>query len=113
MTVEVRGIPVNYISLGEGPETVLILQGWGTNASLYKDLAAHLGQTMRVFVPELPGFGATPEPPEETPTPKAEAVPLPISTWSTVSTNLYLAFAGLTHIQWSCISSRSSSSLQF
>ena len=64
MTVEVRGIPVNYISLGEGPETVLILQGWGTNLGLYKDLAAHLAGHMRVVLPELPGFGETPEPPE-------------------------------------------------
>ena len=64
MVVEVRGIPVNYISYGEGPETAVILQGWGTTAALYKDLAAHLGQRMRVYVPELPGFGATPEPPE-------------------------------------------------
>jgi len=64
MVVEVRGIPVNYISFGEGPETAVILQGWGTNAALYRDLAAHLGQRMRVYVPELPGFGETPEPPE-------------------------------------------------
>ena len=64
MIVEVRGIPVNYISCGEGPETAVILQGWGTNASLYKDLAAHLGQRMHVYLPELPGFGETPEPPE-------------------------------------------------
>ena len=63
MTVEVRGIPVNYISLGEGPETVLILQGWGTNAGLYQGLAAHLAGRMRVILPELPGFGETPEPP--------------------------------------------------
>ena len=64
MVVEVRGIPVNYISYGEGPETAVILQGWGTNLGLYRDLAAHLGQRMRVYVPELPGFGETPEPPE-------------------------------------------------
>ena len=64
MVAEVRGIPVNYISFGEGPETAVILQGWGTTAALYRDLAAHLGQRMRVYVPELPGFGETPEPPE-------------------------------------------------
>jgi pimeloyl-ACP methyl ester carboxylesterase len=64
MVIRVRDIPVNYICFGEGPETAVILQGWGTSAGLYRDLAAHLGQRMRVFVPELPGFGETPEPPE-------------------------------------------------
>lgn len=64
MVIQVSGIPVNYITFGEGPETALILQGWGTNLSLYRDLAAHLGKTMRVILPELPGFGETPEPPE-------------------------------------------------
>ncbi|MBR4691956.1 MAG: alpha/beta hydrolase [Oscillospiraceae bacterium] len=64
MVVEVQGIPVNYIVCGEGPETAVILQGWGTKLGLYRDLAEHLGRTMRVFLPELPGFGETPEPPE-------------------------------------------------
>ena len=64
MVVEVRGIPVNYIVCGEGPETAVILQGWGTNLGLYRDLAEHLGQRIRVYVPELPGFGETPEPPQ-------------------------------------------------
>ena len=62
MVVEVRGIPVNYICCGEGEETAVILQGWGTNLGLYRDLAQHLGGRMRVYVPELPGFGETPEP---------------------------------------------------
>ncbi|MBR4702689.1 MAG: alpha/beta hydrolase [Oscillospiraceae bacterium] len=64
MVVEVRGIPVNYIVCGEGEETAVILQGWGTNLGLYRDLAEHLGKRMRVYVPELPGFGETPEPRE-------------------------------------------------
>ena len=64
MVVEVRGIPVNYICCGEGEETAVILQGWGTNLGLYRDLAQHLGGRMRVYVPELPGFGETPEPRE-------------------------------------------------
>lgn len=64
MTVTVSGIPVNYLDLGRGPETAVILQGWGTNLGLYRDLAEHLSAHMRVLLPELPGFGETPEPPE-------------------------------------------------
>lgn len=63
MVVNIQGLPVHYIDLGAGPETVVILEGWGTNAGLYRDLAAHLSRTMRVLLPELPGCGETPEPP--------------------------------------------------
>ena len=62
MEVNVSGIPANCSVTGEGPETVLILQGWGTNESLYAELARHLSKSMRVILPELPGFGKTPEP---------------------------------------------------
>ena len=62
MEINVDGIPVNCSDTGQGPETVLILQGWGTNESLYADLARHLSRSMRVILPELPGFGKTPEP---------------------------------------------------
>lgn len=64
MVIEVRGIPVHYEEYGSGAETALILQGWGTRAALYRDLAKHLGQYFRVLLPELPGFGETPEPQE-------------------------------------------------
>ena len=62
MTIEVCGIPVHYAEYGSGEETVLILQGWGTHLGLYQALAEHLGKHMRVVLPELPGFGSTPEP---------------------------------------------------
>ncbi len=63
MRAEVSGIPVHYLDLGSGPETAVILQGWGTNLSLYQALGEHLAGYMRVLIPELPGFGETPEPP--------------------------------------------------
>ncbi|MDR0818777.1 MAG: alpha/beta hydrolase [Oscillospiraceae bacterium] len=45
------------------PETVLILEGWATNTSLYKALAEHIaGLGFRVLLPDLPGFGDTPPP---------------------------------------------------
>lgn len=64
MVIDVRGIPVHYEEYGSGDETALILQGWGTTASLYRELAKHLGGYFRVLLPELPGFGETPEPSE-------------------------------------------------
>ncbi len=63
MKINIDGIAVNYTDSGSGP-VVLILQGWGTNIGLYSALAEHLSGYMRVILPELPGFGETPEPPE-------------------------------------------------
>ncbi|MCL2754660.1 MAG: alpha/beta hydrolase [Oscillospiraceae bacterium] len=44
--------------------TLLILHGWGCDKSVYSDLVAFLEPRYNVVLPELPGFGATPEPPE-------------------------------------------------
>ncbi len=63
MKISIDGINVNYYDAGAG-EVLLILQGWGTNISLYSALAEHLSSGLRVILPELPGFGETPEPPE-------------------------------------------------
>jgi pimeloyl-ACP methyl ester carboxylesterase len=62
--IPVGGICVNYLDIGnkDAAETVLILQGWGTKAELYSGLAEHLSKSMRVLLPEFPGFGKTPEP---------------------------------------------------
>ncbi|MDR2606048.1 MAG: alpha/beta hydrolase [Oscillospiraceae bacterium] len=47
------------------PRTVLILEGWGTNAELYRSMAEHIAALgYRVLIPDLPGFGKSPEPPE-------------------------------------------------
>ncbi len=64
MEILIDGIRVNYLDLGDkgSDGAVLILQGWGTTAELYKGLAEHLAGYMRVLLPELPGFGKTPEP---------------------------------------------------
>lgn len=65
MVKEIDGIAVYYEEFGtQNPDTLLILQGWGTDASLYRRLAEHLGQRLHVLLPELPGFGHTPEPSE-------------------------------------------------
>lgn len=63
MQINIDGIPVNYSDSGSG-DVVLLLQGWGTHMGLYTAMAEHLAQHMRVILPELPGFGQTPEPPQ-------------------------------------------------
>ena len=63
MYIDIKGINTHYEDRGAG-DTVVILQGWGTDLSLYEGLIAHISKTHRVIAPELPGFGETPEPPE-------------------------------------------------
>lgn len=63
MRTVVDGVPVSFTDAGEG-KTLVVLQGWGTTAKLYDSIAARLSPRMRVLVPEFPGFGETPEPPE-------------------------------------------------
>jgi pimeloyl-ACP methyl ester carboxylesterase len=43
--------------------TILILHGWGCDESVYAVLFEHLSKNYNVVLPELPGFGKTPEPP--------------------------------------------------
>ena len=43
-------------------KTLLVLHGWGCNADVYASLTQHLSKNYNVFLPELPGFGETPEP---------------------------------------------------
>ncbi len=62
MYISVDGIVTHYDDRGAG-DVIVILQGWGTELSLYEGLISHLSKTHRVIAPELPGFGETPEPP--------------------------------------------------
>jgi pimeloyl-ACP methyl ester carboxylesterase len=43
--------------------TLLILHGWGCDENVYAKLTEHLSADYNVILPELPGFGKTPEPP--------------------------------------------------
>jgi len=49
---------------GASPACMVILQGWGTTFSIYDGIATHLSDRFRVVQLDLPGFGASPEPPE-------------------------------------------------
>ena len=43
---------------------VVILQGWGTNAEVYRLFVNALSPYMRIIVPDFPGFGGSEEPSE-------------------------------------------------
>jgi pimeloyl-ACP methyl ester carboxylesterase len=49
----------HYIEHGQGPDLIL-LHGNGAHAMLYQSMIEHLGQSFRVIVPDLPGYGRTP-----------------------------------------------------
>jgi pimeloyl-ACP methyl ester carboxylesterase len=55
---------VNCLQIGEsGASAAVILEGWGTNVSLYRALAERVAAMgYRVLLPDLPGFGESPEP---------------------------------------------------
>ena len=67
MTVNVDGIDISYISEGStlAPHTLVILQGWGTDMSVYESISSFIvseSPDYRVIRLDLPGFGETKEP---------------------------------------------------
>ena len=61
MTIDVKGLPVDYIDQGEGP-VVLLLHGWAAPIGAYQRIVDKLSARYRVLVPQMPGSGKTPEP---------------------------------------------------
>jgi len=52
-----------FYKLGQKKKSALIiLHGWGIDGSKYKELAELLANDFYIIVPDLPGFGKTPEP---------------------------------------------------
>ena len=63
-TIKIAGLPVFYREEGEG-ETILILHGWASSSQRWVRVQNELVRRgFRVVVPDLPGFGKTPEPPQ-------------------------------------------------
>ena len=54
---------VEYERLGEGAAAVLILHGWGCSGEVFRRTAAALAKKYTVLLPDLCGFGKSPEPP--------------------------------------------------
>ncbi|MBR1770980.1 MAG: alpha/beta hydrolase [Lachnospiraceae bacterium] len=64
MNIEVDGYNICYKSTGDGAETVVILQGWGTHLGVYDSVAEAIAEQYRVIQFDLPGFGGSDEPRE-------------------------------------------------
>ena len=65
MKISINGYDISYtISGPEGADTLVVLQGWGTEMSLYDSVAAAVNDRFRVIQFDLPGFGASDEPRE-------------------------------------------------
>ena len=64
MNIKVDGYNICYKISGDGDETVVILQGWGTDLGVYDSVANAINEKYRVIQFDLPGFGGSDEPKE-------------------------------------------------
>ncbi len=64
MNIETDGYNICYKKTGEGPDTVVILQGWGTDLGAYDSIADILKDKYTVIQFDFPGFGGSDEPKE-------------------------------------------------
>lgn len=64
MEITVDDLKISYRIFGEGEETAVLLQGWGTTYSIYESIANILSEKMRVVFFDFPGFGDSEEPKE-------------------------------------------------
>lgn len=66
MVKNINGIEITYKISGpdDAKETAVVLQGWGTDLTIYDSVAAAINDSYRVVQLDLPGFGASEEPPE-------------------------------------------------
>lgn len=64
MYIEIDGYRINYNITGVGDKTVVILQGWGTDLTVYDSVAASINEAYKVVQFDFPGFGASDEPRE-------------------------------------------------
>lgn len=64
MNILIDGYNINYKITGDGEQTVVILQGWGTGLEVYDSVAACINESYRVIQFDFPGFGASDEPRE-------------------------------------------------
>jgi pimeloyl-ACP methyl ester carboxylesterase len=65
--IQVNGLKINYKRIGNGNIPVVLLHGWGVNSDKYIETAKQLsieGCQYSIFLPDLPGFGKSDDPPE-------------------------------------------------
>lgn len=64
MNIEVDGYNICYKISGEGEQTAVMLQGWGTDLGVYDSVASSINEKYRFVQFDLPGFGGSDEPRE-------------------------------------------------
>lgn len=64
MNIEVDGYNICYKITGDGPKTVVMLQGWGTDLGVYDSVADSINQKYSFVQFDFPGFGGSDEPRE-------------------------------------------------
>ena len=64
MNITIDGCSISYKITGDGNETVVMLQGWGTDLGVYDSIAAILNSKYRFVQFDFPGFGSSDEPKE-------------------------------------------------
>ncbi|MCR5685861.1 MAG: alpha/beta hydrolase [Lachnospiraceae bacterium] len=64
MNIEIDGYNICYKVTGEGDETVIMLQGWGTDLGVYDPVAEAISDKYRFIQFDFPGFGGSDEPRE-------------------------------------------------
>ena len=62
MNIKVNDYNICYKITGNGEDTVVILQGWGTNLGVYDSVADAIKDKYKVVQFDLPGFGGSDEP---------------------------------------------------
>lgn len=62
MQIVVDGYKIEYNIIGNGEDTLIILQGWGTSYELYNVVADSVSSKYKVIMFNLPGFGKSDEP---------------------------------------------------
>jgi pimeloyl-ACP methyl ester carboxylesterase len=65
MLTKILNIKTHYELIGEGRDTILFLHGWGGSVESLRPLAEQFASTHTCVVVDLPGFGATANPPPE------------------------------------------------
>jgi pimeloyl-ACP methyl ester carboxylesterase len=64
-SVTVNGLKIDYLAAGTG-QPVVLLHGWPTSSYLWRNLIPVIAKNHRVIAPDLPGFGGSDKPLDET-----------------------------------------------
>lgn len=64
MNIQIDGYNICYKISGDGEQTAIMLQGWGTHLGVYDSVANSINEKYRVIQFDFPGFGGSDEPRE-------------------------------------------------